>query len=74
MSNLLWSSIISRSLQHQVGRHLRQQGRPVPKLEPASVTFYGKDGSAGKHELNLTAQVCLQVETGGVIMQTIFFV
>ena len=67
-------SIIPRSVLHQVGRHLRRQGKPVRKLEPASVTLYGKNGAAGKHELNVTAQVCLPVETGGAAVQTIFFV
>ena len=31
------SSIISRSLLHRVGQQLRKQGKPVPKLQPASV-------------------------------------
>ncbi len=30
---------------------------------------YGKDGAAGQHELNVTAQVTLQVETGGISVQ-----
>ena len=68
------SSIISRSLLHRVGRHLRKQGNPVPKLEPASVRLYGKDGAAGQHELNVTAQVTLPVETGSNSVQTVFFV
>ncbi len=35
---------------------------------------YGKDGAAGQHELNVTAQVTLQVETGGISVLTVFFV
>ena len=33
--------------------HLRQQGKPVPKLDTTSVILYGKDGSYGKHEVTL---------------------
>ena len=68
------SSIVSRSFLHRVGRQLRSKGIPVPKLQPASVRLYGKDGAAGQHELDVTAQVTLPVETGGVVVHTIFFV
>ena len=47
------SSIISRSLLHKIGRHLGRLSKPVPTLEPASVRLYGKDGTAGQHELKL---------------------
>ena len=66
------SSIISRSFLHSIGRHLRRQGKQVPKLEPASVTLYGKDGAAGKHELNVTAQVTLSVSAGGISQHRLF--
>ena len=46
----------------------------MPKLQPASVRLYGKGGAAGQHELNVTAQVILPVETGGVVVHIIFFV
>ena len=68
------SSIISPSLLHRVGLQLRKQGKLVPKLQPASVRLYGKDGAAGQHELNVTAQVTLPVEADGISVQTVFFV
>ena len=64
-------SIISRSLLHKIGRQLRRLGKPVPTLEPASVHLHGKDGAAGQHELNITAQVTLVVAAGGVSVSTI---
>ncbi len=36
--------------------------------------MYGKDGAAGQHELNVTAQVTLQVEASGISIPTVFFV
>ncbi len=68
------SSIISRSFLHKVGRQLRMKGTPVPKLQPAFVRLYGKDGTAGQHELNVTAQVTLPVEAGGLWVPTVFLV
>ena len=46
----------------------------MPILEPASVQSYGKDGAAGQHELNITAQVTLLVADGGVSVPTVFFI
>ena len=46
----------------------------MPMLEPALVRLYGKDGAAGQHELNITAQVTLVVTAGGVSVPTIFFI
>ena len=46
----------------------------MPILEPASVRSYGKDGAAGQHELNITAQVTLLVADGGVSVPTVFFI
>ena len=60
------SSIISRSVLHRIGGHLKRQGKPVPQLQPASLRLFGNDGKAGKHELRVTAQVTLRVEADGV--------
>ena len=68
------SSIISRSLLHKNGWQLRRLGKPVPTLEPASVCLYDKDGAAGQHELNITAQVTLVVAAGGVSVPIVFFI
>ena len=46
----------------------------MPTLEPASVRLYGKDGAAGQHELNITAQVTLVVTAGGVSVPIVFFI
>ena len=68
------SSIISRPVLHNVGIHMKKQGKPVPKLEPACVKHFGKDGRAGSHELNITAQVTLTVEADGVSIPVVLFV
>lgn len=44
------STIISRPMLHEVSKHLRAQGKPLPKLEPPSVKLYGKDGKTGGHQ------------------------
>ena len=62
------SSIISRLVLHQIGKHLRAQGKPVPKLQPASMRL---DGTAGKH---VTAQVTLTVEADGVSVPVLLFI
>ena len=68
------SSIISRSVLHRIGGHLKRQGKPVPQLQPASLRLFGKDGKAGKHELRVTAQVTLRVEADGVSVPVLLFV
>ncbi len=68
------SSIISRPVLHEVGAHLKKQGKPVPKLEPACVKLFGKDRRVGNHELNITAQVTLTVEADGVSVPVVLFV
>jgi len=67
-------SIISQSVLHCIGGHLKSQGKPVPTLQPASMKLYGKDGRAGKHELNVTAQVILNVEADGVVAPIVLFI
>ena len=38
------STIISRQVLHEIGKHLHSQGKPLPKLEKPSARLYGKDG------------------------------
>ena len=68
------SSIISRSVLHKIGNHLRARGKEIPKLQPASMRLFGKDSTAGKHELNVTAQVTLKVEADGVSVPVLLFI
>jgi hypothetical protein len=68
------SSIISRAVLHRIGEQLKQQGKPVPELQPASVRLFGKDGKTGNHEIKVTAQVILQVETDGVSVPVLLFI
>ena len=42
------STIISRSLLHDIKRHLDSQSKPLPKLELPCVPLYGKEGTKGK--------------------------
>ena len=51
------TTIIARSVLHEIGKHLREQGKPLPQLSRPSVKLYGKDGRNGNKELNVTAQV-----------------
>lgn len=68
------STIISRSLLHQVARKLRAEGKQLPKLTKPTVKLYGKDGQSGKGELNITAQVTLSVAADGKTVNVPVFV
>ena len=68
------SSIISKAVLHRIGGQLKQQCKPVPELQPASVRLFGKDGKAGNHEIKVTAQVTLQVEADGVSVPVLLFI
>ena len=59
------ATIIARSVLHDIGRHLNQQGKPLPELSRPSVKLYGKDGRKGNKELNVTAQVKLTLVSDG---------
>ena len=58
------STIISRSLLHDIKRHLDSEGKPVPQLELPCVPLYGKEGTKGK-PLDITAQVVLSYSCDG---------
>ena len=58
------STIISRSLLHDIKRHLDSQGQPMLKLELPCVPLYGKEGTKGK-PLDITAQVLLSHSCDG---------
>ena len=68
------SSIISRAVLHKIGQFLKEQGKPLPQLQPASVRLFGKDGKSGSHEIKVTAQVTLQVEADGVSVPVLLFI
>ena len=53
------STIISRSVLHDIDRHLREVGKKLPPLELPTVRLFGKDGQEGGKELCITAQVPL---------------
>lgn len=59
------SSIISRDLLQRIGKHLRESGQPLPKLEKPSAHLFGKDGEGGGRELVITAQLLLTMEVDG---------
>ena len=39
-----------------IGRHLSQNGHPLPTLEKPTVQLHGKDGPSGSQQLTITAQ------------------
>ena len=68
------STIISRSTLHAIGRHLRQNGRPLPTLEIPTVRLYGKDGPGGGRQLTITAQLQLTFTVDGESVNILVFV
>ena len=58
------STIISRSMLHDIKRHLDSKGKSMPKLELPCVPLYGKEGTKGK-PLDITAQVLLSYSCDG---------
>ena len=58
------STIISRSMLHEIKHHLQAQGKPMPRLELPCVPLYGKEGTKGK-PLDITAQVSLTFACDG---------
>ena len=55
------STITSLSLLHRTAQQMKSDGKPLPELSIPSVQLFGKDG----HEINITAQVDLQIQKGG---------
>ena len=59
------STIISRSLLHKVGQHMKSRGQSLPVLERPTARLFGKDGKGGGRELTITAQLQVKVEVDG---------
>ena len=58
------STIMSRSMLHEIKDHLQSRGKSMPPLERPCVPLYGKEGTKGK-PLNITAQVTLTYSCEG---------
>ena len=48
------STIISRPMLHGIKRHLESLGKPTPKLQLPCIPLYGKEGTKGKPQVELT--------------------
>ena len=59
------STIISRSLLHEIGRLRNVKGESLPVLERPTARLFGKDGESGGRELTITAQVQVEIEADG---------
>ena len=59
------STIISRSLLHEIGRLRKGKGESLPVLERPTARLFGKDGESGGRELTITAQVQVEIEADG---------
>lgn len=68
------STIISRSLLHEIGRHLKSKGESLPVLEKPTARLFGKDGEGGGRELSITAQLYVDVEADGESVSVPVFV
>ena len=68
------STIISRDLLHQIGKHLISQGKSLPQLKVPTVRLYGKDGKKTQCELNISAEALLTIEADGTQLQIPIFI
>ena len=68
------STIISRSTLHSIGRHLHQNGHPLPILAKPTVRLFGKDGPGGGRQLTITAQLQLTFTVDGESVNVLVFV
>ena len=59
------STIISRSLLHELGRHMKSNGQPLPHLERPTARLFGKDGEDEGCELVITAQLQVTIQADG---------
>ena len=59
------STIISRAMLKEIGRHQKCQGKPLPVLERPVVRLFGKDGAGGGRELVITAQLQANITADG---------
>ena len=68
------STVISRSMLHKIGKHLRMQGKNFPKLNRPHLHLYGKGGKDDTSQLNITAETLLTIEADGHQVNTPVFV
>ena len=68
------STVISRAVLHEVGKHLHQQGRKMPQLRIPTARLYGKDCGGERRELDITAEVSLKFEAGDKVVTAPVFV
>lgn len=68
------STAISCSMLHQIGKHMKSQGKEFPQLQKLSVHLYGKRGADDKNKLNITAETVLTIEADEQQVQSIVFV
>ena len=64
------STVISRSLLHNIKRHLLRKGEPMPELELPKTTLYGASGSP----LEITARVNLLFSVDGKSARVLVFI
>ena len=58
------STIISRSMLHDIKQHVKTLGKPLPQLELLGVPLYGNERIKEK-PLDMTAQIPLTFECDG---------
>lgn len=68
------STIISPDLSHWIGKHLTNQGKPLPQLKVPSVRLYSKDRKKTMCELKISTEALLTVEADGSRIQTPVFI
>ena len=59
------STIISRELLHKIAKKARSEGKPLPSLKLPTVKLFGKGGPVNRRQLDITAQVELEISADG---------
>ena len=59
------STAISYSMLHNIGKHLRSQGKHFPTLNRSHLQLYGKGGKDDASQLNIIAETLLTIEADG---------
>ena len=67
------STIVSRSLLHDIARHKKKQGRELPKLERPGVALYGRSGE-NSGALTITAQTEFEFSLSGRSVKSPVFI
>ena len=68
------STVISRSMLHKIGNHLRSQGKHFPTLNRPHLQLYGKGGKDDASQLNITAEALLTIEADGHQVNALVFI